>query len=233
MPLLSHNRSRSSLSTLTRLRRKEGKEGDQNSNDGAPLSTHQTHTSSTSVNNMSHQNSGHGQKPSTSTAGLTKMQSGSSYQPARPVTSVGQDKGVSIEQSVRKFRIFEALRNGDTAAISKAIRESDGHRMSTSSSATSGIPVTTLEDSSILHLAVQCAELPVIEYVISDGTGTIDINARDKDGNTALHLAAQQGRGPVVRLLLDQPDINDSLPNFQGRLPLDLARTPDIFQQLQ
>lgn len=73
----------------------------------------------------------------------------------------------------------------------------------------------------------------MIEYVISDGTGTIDINARDKDGNTALHLAAQQGRGPVVRLLLDQPDINDSLPNFQGRLPLDLARTPDIFQQLQ
>src|SRR5262249_21173314 len=115
----------------------------------------------------------------------------------------------------------------------KAIRESDGHRMSTTSTTTSGISVTTLEDSSILHLAVQCAEIPVVEYVISDGTGTIDINARDKDGNTALHLAALQGRGPIVRLLLEQPDINDSLPNFQGRLPLDLARTPDIFQQLQ
>lgn len=159
------------------------------------------------------------------------MQSGSSNQLPRPGTA--QDRGVSIEQSVRKFRIFEALRNGDTAAISKAIRESDGHRMSTSSTTTTGISVTTLDDSSILHLAVQCAEIPVVEYVISDGMGTIDINARDKDGNTALHLAALQGRGPIVRLLLEQPDINDSLPNFQGRLPLDLARTPDIFQQLQ
>jgi oxysterol-binding protein 1 len=104
--------------------------------------------------------------------------------------------------------------------------------MSTTSATGSGM-VVNLEDSSILHLAVQCAEIPVVEYVLSDGAGTIDINARDKDGNTALHLAAQQGRGPVVRLLLEQPDINDALPNFHGRLPLDVARTPDIFQQLQ
>jgi hypothetical protein len=90
-----------------------------------------------------------------------------------------------------------------------------------------------LEDTSILHLAIQCAEQQVVEYVLSDGAGTIDINARDKDGNTALHLAAQSGRGQVVKLLLDQPGINDSIANYQGRLPLDLARTPDIFQQLQ
>lgn len=233
MPLLSHNRTKSTLSTLTRLRRKEGKEPDHNGSDSAPLSAQPSHSSSTTSVNISLQNSSQGQKPSTSTAGLAKMQSGSSFQSPRPGGAVTQEKGVSIEQSVRKFRIFEALRNGDTAAISKAIRESDSHRTSTSSTATSGIPVTALEDSSILHLAVQCAERPVIEYVLSDGTGTIDINARDKDGNTALHLAAQQGRGPIVRLLLDQPEINDSLPNFQGRLPLDLARTPDIFQQLQ
>jgi oxysterol-binding protein 1 len=161
------------------------------------------------------------------------VQSSSSFQASRSGTAAtAQDKGVSIEQSVRKFRIFEALRNGDTASISKAIRESDGHRMSTSSATGSTVAVN-LEDSSILHLAVQCAEIPVVEYVLSDGAGTIDINARDKDGNTALHLAAQQGRGQIVRLLLGQPDINDALPNFHGRLPLDLARTPDIFQQLQ
>jgi hypothetical protein len=103
--------------------------------------------------------------------------------------------------------------------------------MSISSAAAAG--GSGLEDTSILHLAIQCAELPVVEYVLSDGAGTIDINARDKEGNTALHLAAQQGRGQIVRLLLEQPGINDSIANFQGRLPLDLARTPDIFQQLQ
>jgi hypothetical protein len=129
-----------------------------------------------------------------------------------------QDKSLSIEQSVKKFRIFEVLRNGDTASISKAIREA----------ADNG-----LEDTTILHLAIQCAELPVVEYVISTGSGSIDVNAKDKDGNTPLHVAASQGRGQIVRLLLDQSGINDSIPNYHGRLPLDLARTPDIFQQLQ
>ncbi|KAL2198440.1 Oxysterol-binding protein-domain-containing protein [Corynascus similis CBS 632.67] len=142
------------------------------------------------------------------------------------------DKGASLESSVRKFRIVEALRNGDTASISKAIREStdNGPRMSTSSVTTQSGP---LEDTTILHLAIQCAEQPVVEYVLSDGAGSLDINARDKDGNTPLHVAAAQGRTQVVRLLLENKDINDAIANHQGRLPIDLARNPDIFQQLQ
>lgn len=163
------------------------------------------------------------------------MRSSSSLHPsARTMAApaLPQDKTVSIEASVKKFRIFEALRNGDTASISKAIRECDGNRISTSSATGAGSS-GGLEDTSILHLAIQCAELPVVEYVLSDGAGTIDVNTRDKDGNTALHIAAQQGRGQIVRLLLEQPGINDSIANYQGRLPLDLARTPDIFQQLQ
>lgn len=179
--------------------------------------------SSTSLKMSQQYSRGHGQRAS-NTPGLP-MRSTSNFNGTRPATAVSvQDKGASIEQSVRKFRIFEALRSGDTASISKAIRESDSSGMGTSG---------LLEDTSILHLAIQCAEIPVVEYVLSDGAGTIDVNARDKDGNTPLHLAAQQGRAPIVQLLLEQPGINDSIPNFQGRLPLDLARTPDIFQQLQ
>jgi ankyrin repeat protein len=142
------------------------------------------------------------------------------------------DKGSSLESSVRKFRIVEALRNGDTAFISKAIRETSDNspRMSTSSFTTQS---GALEDTTILHLAIQCAEQPVVEYVLSDGAGSLDINARDKDGNTPLHVAAAQGRTQVVRLLLENKDINDAIANHQGRLPIDLARNPDIFQQLQ
>jgi oxysterol-binding protein 1 len=142
------------------------------------------------------------------------------------------DKGVSLESSVKKFRIVEALRSGDTASISRAIREStdNGPRASTSSFSTqTGI----LEDTTILHLAIQCAEQPVVEYVLSDGAGSLDINARDKDGNTPLHIAAAQGRSQVVRLLLENKEINDAIANAQGRLPIDLARNPEIFQQLQ
>lgn len=145
------------------------------------------------------------------------------------------DKGSSLEQSVRKFRIVEALRNGDTASITRAIRETSegggGPRQSISSINT--LAGVVLEDTTVLHLAIQCAEFPVVEYVVSDGAGYIDINAKDKDGNTPMHIAAMQGRTTVVKLLLDQKDINDSIPNNQGRLPLDLSRNPEIFQLLQ
>jgi hypothetical protein len=162
---------------------------------------------------------------------------GSPSQPASVVgaktgSSVSFEKGNSLEQSVRKFRIVEALRSGDTAAVSKAIRETaeNGPRASTSSlSATTG----ALDDTTILHLAIQCAEPAVVEHVLTDGAGYIDVNAKDKDGNTPLHVAATHGRSQVVKLLLEQEGINDSIANHQSRLPIDLARNPDIFQQLQ
>lgn len=145
-------------------------------------------------------------------------------------------KGASIEQSVKLFRVFESLRNGDTAAISKAIREQAAPADGDQSSSSLSLPGRS-EGTSILHLAIQCAELPVIEFVLSNATPSpdsiIDINGRDRDGNTPLHLAATLGRTPVVRMLLDQPNINDSITNYHGQTPLDLARTPEIFQQLQ
>ena len=228
MPSCSHKRGKSSALSL--LRRKEGREDESNAENGSLASFPTTAQSSASLN-MSQHSRGPAVRPSTGTAGL--MRSTSNLQPPKlPSSMTPQEKTVSIEQSVRKFRIFEALRNGDTATISKAIRETNVTPASTSTSPGAG-STGGLEDTSILHLAIQCAEQPVVEYVLSDGAGTININSRDKDGNTALHIAAQQGRGQIVRLLLEQPGINDSIPNHQGRLPLDLARTPDIFQQLQ
>ncbi|EXJ83294.1 hypothetical protein A1O1_06913 [Capronia coronata CBS 617.96] len=137
-------------------------------------------------------------------------------------SGVSPGHNASIEDSVRTFRVFEVLRGKDAAAISKAIAETIP-----SPSNPQPIPGTT-----ILHLAVQCAEPQVVEQVIREGKG-LDVNAQDREGNTALHLAAQLGRAPIVRDLLDRPDINDAIPNRQGKLPIDLARTPDIFQQLQ
>ncbi|KAI1365264.1 Oxysterol-binding protein-domain-containing protein [Xylaria arbuscula] len=163
-------------------------------------------------------------EPNASNAALTPSRS----------NTLSPDKGGSLEQSVRKFRIVEALRSGNTAAISKAIRETseNGPRASTSSFSTAAGPAP-LEDTTVLHLAIQCAEYDVVEYVLSNGAGYIDVNARDKDGNTPLHIASAQGRAPVVRLLLEQKDINDAIANNAGKLPLDVARNPEIFQQLQ
>ncbi|KAL4972698.1 Oxysterol-binding protein-domain-containing protein [Aspergillus desertorum] len=128
---------------------------------------------------------------------------------------------VTLNQSVRTFRLFEILRSGDTTAISRAIKESKD------SDGANGLSGTT-----ILHLAIQCAEPQVVEYVLSAGDD-IDINARDREGNTPLHLAAQLGRGPVVRELLSRPEINDSIVNYRGQTALEASRAPEIFQQLQ
>ncbi|KAH7109665.1 Oxysterol-binding protein-domain-containing protein [Dendryphion nanum] len=159
----------------------------------------------------------------------------SPHQPTSPASPAV--KAASIEQSVRLFRVFESLRNGDTAAISKAIREQSGGSEAEQNSSSLSLPSTRNEGTSILHLAIQCAEGPVIEFVLSNATpgpdSVIDINGRDRDGNTPLHLAATLGRAPIVRMLLDRPDINDSIANYIGQTPLDLARTPEIFQQLQ
>ena len=157
--------------------------------------------------------------------------------PNKDVASKSLDAGPTIEQSVRMFKHFEILRSGDHIAIAKAVKETS--EMPTIKE-DSQSPITSsgaLEGTTLLHLAIQCADPRVVEEILSVATSTpgvnIDINARDRDGNTPLHLASMLGRPSTVRLLLDQPAVNDSLVNYQGRSPLDLARTPEIFQSLQ
>jgi ankyrin repeat protein len=143
---------------------------------------------------------------------------------AETETSPVGDGDASLKQSIQLFKYFEALRRGDTAAVAKALQEQEPNS------------TTRLQGTSILHLAIQCGETPIIEYVLenssSDGQ-VAAINVRDKDGNTPLHLAAKLGRTQVVTLLLDQPEINDSLTNQRGEAALDVAYSPEIFQQLQ
>ncbi|KAI1337179.1 oxysterol-binding protein [Xylariaceae sp. FL0016] len=233
-----HKRSKSSALSLLRRKDKDGRNNDDDtaSEDGTLASRPTTNTAASppTAPPTAHSGSvkGHSSRmsmgrapsrePSVSNPGLAPTRS-----------NTGLEKGTSIEQSVRKFRIVEALRSGNTAAISKAIREtSDGGPRKSTSSISIASPVP-LDDTTVLHLAIQCAEFDVVEYVLSDGSGYIDLNTRDKDGNVPLHIAASQGRGSIVKLLLEQKDINDAIANNQGKLPLDVARSPDIFQQLQ
>jgi oxysterol-binding protein 1 len=66
-----------------------------------------------------------------------------------------------------------------------------------------------------LHLAVQCAPASMVEYVLSQHK--VDLSAKCRNGNTALHLAALQGRDDVVDLLLSDPEIDDSILNNDGK----------------
>lgn len=237
---ISHHKRSKSAAALALLRRKDTREDESGSEDGrSATGTSSPKSGPKHSHNPFSGNRGNGSKLSPSPAMLSRVPSAQTPglnqgQPAAasklPTT---HDKGASLEQSVRKFRIVEALRSGDTAAISKAIRETADNAPRPSTSSVATISSGPLEDTTVLHLAIQCAESPVIEYVLADGGDGIDVNARDKDGNTPLHIAATQGRTPVVKLLLDQKDINDAIANAQGKLPLDLARNPEIFQLLQ
>ncbi|KAF3933615.1 hypothetical protein ABW19_dt0208479 [Dactylella cylindrospora] len=150
-----------------------------------------------------------------------------------PTTATPQlPKTTTIEDSIRTFRLFEALRNGDTSAISKAIRDA---------SESDGDPI--VEMNSILLLAVQCAEVQVVQFILSatsrdpdgaDGKPYLDVNYRDLNtGNTALHFAAHLGRHPIISLLLKESTINDAIPNNNGAQAMDISRTPEIAQELQ
>lgn len=185
---------------------------------------------SSSQPSLAHRSQSQRHRPHLSTTMSQADSPQSSHQAAGPgATSPVSPAGANLEQSVKLFRLFEALRNGDTGAISKAIREQGANSKAEGDDA-------RLEGTTILHLAMQCAELPVVEFILSNATGPeggLDVNARDREGNTPLHVASMLGRAPVVRLLLENSYTNDSLTNYSGQTALDLARTPEIFQQLQ
>lgn len=240
MPLpLRHKRSRSALALSLLHRDKSRGEDNNNQQDDPARGSIESTNSSLAANDgpsvkLSHSRSSLRRKSRQETTTSPPTSADDSVGPAPsnqssaevveklPSIPQGAEGGsMTLDQSVRTFRLFEVLRSGDTTSISKAIKEAKD------SQGAGGLSGTT-----VLHLAIQCAEPQVVEFILSSGD-ELDINARDRDGNTPLHLAAQLGRGPLVRELLNRPAVNDAIVNYRSQTALDLARTPEIFQQLQ
>lgn len=240
----SHKRSKSALarSLLHRDKYKAESGDDDKSTTGSDVDSDTGSPISRTASPLDGSRSSHPKQQPTNLKPPTSQPSNTSVADTSKYGATGlQTAEDTIEQSVRKFKLFEILRSGDETAVTQAVRE------------TSAIPQTSIvgEDSdrsrkplagplkgtTLLHLAIQCAEPAVVERILAVAKSTshisFDVNARDREGNTSLHLASILGRPSIVRMLLEQKDINDALPNYQGRSALDLARTPEIFQQLQ
>ncbi|XP_062874698.1 nuclear factor NF-kappa-B p105 subunit isoform X2 [Trichomycterus rosablanca] len=73
-----------------------------------------------------------------------------------------------------------------------------------------------------LHLAVLTHQKEAVESLLAAGS---DITLTDRDGNTALHLAAQQSDGDVIRVLLKRREVLEltNTHNSAGVCPLHLA----------
>lgn len=135
-------------------------------------------------------------------------------------TGTAGGQPASIEASVKVFRVYEALRSGNPAVVTNIIRDT-----------TSGGELA-LQGTTILHIAIQCADNAIVEQVLA--TSPSKPNAREsKDGNTALHLAAAMNRPSIVQLLLQQNGIDESVANYHGKTALDMAKSPEVYEQLQ
>ncbi|KAJ3704950.1 hypothetical protein LUZ61_008655 [Rhynchospora tenuis] len=78
---------------------------------------------------------------------------------------------------------------------------------------------TTHRKETLIHLAVIANCLDSVRYLITQG---VDLNEKDVDGNTCLHLACQKKNHQVITNLLHQEGIEVNSTNARGLTPLDV-----------
>ena len=133
----------------------------------------------------------------------------------------------SVSDALYSFKLLEALRNGDAHALQPFLTAS-------ADPATGQVNELT----SPLHMAVRCAEDSTIALILRakgpGGIPAVNLNAQESQhGNTALHIASLTGRAETVKLLLDQPGIDDTKRSKEGKEPLEVAATPAVAQLFQ
>ncbi|KAL1492197.1 hypothetical protein ABEB36_012680 [Hypothenemus hampei] len=92
---------------------------------------------------------------------------------------------------------------------------------------------TQFAKNSYLFVATRKKNMQKMSEVLNDGA---DINAKNGNGQTILHIAIKKNYKDVVAFLLRYKDIKFNIPNKDGDTALDLAKYPnrqDIFQMLK
>ena len=142
---------------------------------------------------------------------------------------------VDLNKPLLKLRLLEILRDGSFDALSNFVSTRFVHQDN---------PVIHELAPLILHLAVQVASDKLIRNIVirwvddpeqcKKELGTVlDINGRDKEGNTPLHLAVLQSRSNIIQFLLDHKTIDETVTNNEGLLPIDLCKNLNIAEMMQ
>ena len=127
--------------------------------------------------------------------------------------------------AVFSVKLLQALRDGDPALI---------HPFLAQIARESRPPADNLDPAAAaLHLAIRCASPSTVNLLLSHRAISPNGVHPPGSGTTPLHLAASLGRADVVSLLLDQPAVDDSLLDANGRTCRELARDKDVIRAIE
>ncbi|KAK9473185.1 Oxysterol-binding protein-domain-containing protein [Dipodascopsis tothii] len=149
----------------------------------------------------------------------------------RSSTVASTKQKVSLEDSIRTYKLLEALRSNDTAYLTQVLAAPTEE--TEAGARTSRTLPNAADVAALLHLAVQGGSAETVEFILKANHPLVSVNSQDADGNTPLHLAAAQGRADVVSVLMQQPEINDTVANNAGKQAVELCRGADLAQAMQ
>ncbi|TNY21033.1 exodeoxyribonuclease V [Rhodotorula diobovata] len=132
----------------------------------------------------------------------------------------------TTEDSLKAYRLLEALRKGDAGQIVPLLEDSATAPRAEGVSETGVLSGTTSPGTATpLHLAIRVAKYPTVELVLKRQPRTL--NSQDGRGQTPLHLAAALDRRDVLSLLLEQDDADDTVRDQSGKNCLEVAATAE------
>ena len=151
------------------------------------------------------------------------------------MSSANSSDAVDLSRPLLKLRLLEILRDGSFDDLSNFV---------STKFVPHDNPIIQELSPLILHFAIQVAPDKLIKDIVLQWVdvpeqckkklGTIlDINGRDNDGNTPLHLAVLQSRSNIIQFLLDQKNIDETVMNNEGLLPIDLCKNLNIAEMMQ
>ncbi|KTW25726.1 hypothetical protein T552_03338 [Pneumocystis carinii B80] len=140
---------------------------------------------------------------------------------------------VGAEESLRTFRLLEGVekpfRSGDIEAVDKCFDNYE-KEISEECTRTPSSSIRAFDLFSPLILAVQCASVSIVEHILHKNI--FDVNHKDDYGNTALHLAVYMCRFDVIKMLLLNANINDTILNNNRKQAYELSTTPEIYNYM-
>ncbi|EGF99292.1 uncharacterized protein MELLADRAFT_45770 [Melampsora larici-populina 98AG31] len=133
----------------------------------------------------------------------------------------------SVDESLRSFKLLQALRSGDSTQILTLLNQYQDH--STTPHHDSDSPIYQITP---LHLAVRCASTQTVQLVLSNSSPK-HLLTQDASGQTPLHVACALGRTDVVALLLAQPQVDDSIRDLDSKTCLEVCKHPEVAKLVQ